>query len=352
MGHNPVLWQPSDEFQVQFFIEIMHHRCMIDSRLQLLIAVSEHKTVTAAAEALYRSPSGVSKQLKELAAELDIDLLERQGRRVRLTPAGQRLVDHARALNAQWETALGDTAAASRQLCGPVTIGSFPTAISSLVTSTVSELRARHERLRPFVVETYSREVLVALESGAIDVGLFVAEEATSRIEDSHIDICDLMDDPIDLLIPHDHRFNDYDEVTLEDAAREEWIIGQPHQDSYAELLAATRAVGYSPRVSHYAQELTAVTGLVAAGLGIAAVPRIAMTVFHPNVNQIALAGRDVPRRRILLAMRRGSADNPRISAVVANLRERAADAVPNGDRDPHAVLLTEAASPTAAASG
>ncbi|QVQ51954.1 LysR family transcriptional regulator [Spiractinospora alimapuensis] len=299
---------------------------MIDARLQLLIAVSEYKTVTAAAEALYRSPSGVSKQLKELAAELDIDLLERQGRRVRLTPAGQRLVNHARALNAQWETALSDTAAAARQLCGPVTIGSFPTGISSLVTPTVSQLRTRHGSLRPLVVETYSREVLVALESGAIDVGLFVAEEATSRIEDSHIDVCDLMDDPIDLLIPHDHPFNDRERVALVDAAHEEWITGQSHQDSYAELLAATRAVGYSPRVAHYAQELTAVTALVAAGLGIAAVPRIAMTISHPNVNQIALAGRDVPRRRILLAMRRGSAENPRIEAVVAALRERIAD--------------------------
>ena len=300
---------------------------MIDARLQLLIAVSEHGTVTAAAEALYRSPSGVSKQLKELAAELDVDLFERQGRRVKLTPAGQRLVTHARALNAQWETALSDTAAAARDLCGTVTIGSFPTAISSLITPAVSALRTRHQRLRPVVAETYSSEILGALESGAIDLGVFVADETTTRIDEGHIEVSALMDDPLDLLVSHDHRFSDDAEVSLEEAAHEGWITGHPHQDSYSELLAATRAVGYAPRTAHYAQELTAVTALVAAGLGIAAVPRLAMTVAHPHVKQIALAGPAVPRRRILLAMRRGSATNPRIRAAVAAIRDQVAEA-------------------------
>ena len=138
---------------------------MIDPRLRLLIAVCEYGTVTAAAEALYRSPSGVSKQLKELAAELDVDLLERHGRRVHLTPAGRRLVSHARALHAQWETALSDTTAAARELCGPVALGGFPTSIPSVLTPAVLRLRSEHRLLEPVVKEIYSGEVLTALES-------------------------------------------------------------------------------------------------------------------------------------------------------------------------------------------
>ncbi|WP_435111833.1 LysR family transcriptional regulator [Nocardiopsis synnemataformans] len=295
---------------------------MIDPRLQLLIAVCEYGTVTAAAEALYRSPSGVSKQLKELAAELDVDLLERHGRRVRLTPAGQRLVTHARRLNAHWETALSDTTAAARQLCGPVTIGGFPTAIPSILTPAALRMRAQHRLLRPVIKEIHSSEILTALESGAIDLGLFVADESTSHIADSHIEVIGVLDDPIDLLVPEEHRFAANDRIRLEDAAQEEWISGHPHQDAYIELLAATRAVGYAPRVAHYAQELTATTALVAAGLGIAAVPRIAMTVPHPRVVQIPLFGGQTPRRRILLALRRGSHDNPRIAAAVTAVRE------------------------------
>ncbi|GAA1554174.1 LysR family transcriptional regulator [Brevibacterium picturae] len=297
---------------------------MIDSRLNLLIAVCEYGTVTAAAEALYRSPSGVSKQLKELAAELDVDLLERHGRRVRLTPAGQRLVTHARALNAQWETALSDTTAAARQLCGPVTLGGFPTAISSLLTPAVVRLRKDHRLLQPVIKEVFSSETLTALESGTIDLGLFVADEATSHVADSHVEVISLLDDPIDLLVPEDHRFAHSTGVSLEDAADEEWISGHAHQDAYIELLAATRAIGYAPRVAHFAQELTATTAMVAAGLGISAVPRIAMSGLHPRVVQIPLTGDQMPRRRIMLALRRGSHDNPRIATAITALRDSA----------------------------
>ncbi|WP_120006617.1 LysR family transcriptional regulator [Nesterenkonia muleiensis] len=294
---------------------------MIDSRLQLLIAVCEYGTVTAAAEALHRTPSGVSKQLKELANELDVDILERHGRRVRLTPAGQRLVAHARTLNAQWETALSDTAAAARDLCGPITIGGFPTAISSIITPALGSMRTRHRQLRPIVKEIYSSQLLAALESGDIDLGLFVADESTSHLADSHVEVTSLLDDPIDLLVPKEHRFSAYGRVQLEEAAQEDWITGHPHQDAYMELLAATRAVGYAPRIAHYAQELTATTALVAAGAGIAAVPRIAMSIPHPQVVQIPLTGTQIPRRRILLAQRRGSDHNPRITAAVTALK-------------------------------
>lgn len=295
---------------------------MIDSRLQLLIAVCEYGTVTAAAEAMYRTPSGVSKQLKELANELDVDLLERHGRRVRLTPAGQRLVAHARTLNAQWETALGEVTAAARELCGPITIGGFPTAISSIITPALVRMRERHRQLRPMVKEIYSGQLPAALESGAIDLGLFVADEATSHLAEGHIEVASLLDDPIDLLVPRGHRFAGHDEVRLEEAAQDDWITGHPHQDAYMELLAATRAVGYAPRVVHYAQELTATTALVAAGAGIAAVPRIAMMIPHPDVVQIPLTGTQVPRRRILLAQRRGSDRNPRVAAAIAALKD------------------------------
>lgn len=296
---------------------------MIDSRLQLLVAVREYGTVTGAAEALHRTPSGVSKQLKELAHELDVDLLERHGRRVRLTPAGQRLVTHARTLNAQWETALGDVTAAARELCGPVIIGGFPTAISSIIAPAALRLNQQHRQLIPVIKELYSSQLPASLESGEADLGVFVADEATSYLSERHIEVTALFDDPIDLLVPTGHVFAGRDEVQLEEAVEEDWITGHSHQDAYLELLTATRAVGYAPRIAHYAQELTATTALVAAGFGIAAVPRIAMSVPHPQVVQLPLTGTQIPQRRILMAWRDGSADNPRIAAVVTALKEQ-----------------------------
>ncbi|MBO0594980.1 LysR family transcriptional regulator [Nesterenkonia sp. E16_7] len=295
---------------------------MIDSRLQLLVAVSEYGTVTAAAEVLFRSPSGVSRQIKQLEAEIDLDLLEHEGRRVKLTPAGQRLVEHTRALNAQWESALSDTASAATELCGPVSIGGFATILTSVVTPAVVRLREDHQMLRPMAKEIYSQEITRALETGAIDVGLFVADESTSRLP-SYLEVAEFMDDPIDLLVHQSHAFAARDEVRLEEARQEEWVTGLPHQDSYKELYAATRSAGYAPRSSHYAQDLTATAALVAAGLGISAVPRIAQEISHPQVRRVPLAGEHRPHRRIMLTFRGGSRGNPRIRAVIDAL-ERA----------------------------
>lgn len=294
---------------------------MIDSRLQLLVAVCEYGTVTAAAEALLRSPSGVSRQIKQLETELDLDLLEHEGRRVKLTPAGRRLVEHTRALNAQWESALSDTAAAATQLCGPIIIGGFATSLAAVVTPAVVSLSAAHPLVRPIAKEIYSQEIPKALETGDIDVGLFVADESTSHMP-SYLEVLDFMDDPIDLLVPADHPFAEQHHVRLEQARHEEWITGLPHQDSYKELYAATRSAGYAPRSRHYAQDLPATAALVSAGLGISAVPRIAQDITHPQVRRVPLAGQHRPHRRIMLTFRTGSRENPRIEAAVSALEE------------------------------
>lgn len=298
---------------------------MIDVRLQLLIAVAEYGTVTAAAEALYRSPSGVSKQLRELSAALDIVLLERQGRRVELTAAGLRLVEHARRMNAQWEQALSDTAAAAARVSGPVRIGGFPTAMSSVIAPAIGAIRARNPALIPTAHEVYSNEIQRSLVTGVVDVGIYVAGEEDAGTERELLHVTGLLDDPIDLLVPANHPFAGQGGVALEDAADEDWISGRQNQDSQIELLAATRASGYSPRVVHYSQELTAVTALVAHGLGIAAVPRMATVVPHLQVVRVPLLGENIPHRRILVCARRGSQDNPRISTAIAGLHEAAA---------------------------
>lgn len=306
---------------------------MIDPRLQLLIAVSEYGTVTGAGEALQRSPSGVSKQLKELAADLDITLLERQGRGVRLTPAGQRLVEHARVMNAQWERALAETALAATELCGRIDIGAFPTALAAIVAPAVVSLRRDHPGLQPRVHELYSGTPLRELETGAIDVGLLVgaAGRTAAGTRPRQVSVTELATDPIDLLVHRGHRLAGPDPVDLADAADEDWITGRPGQDAFLELVPAARAAGFVPRVAHHAQEFAATSALVAAGLGVAAVPRLATVMPHPDVVRVTLAGPRVPARTILVAVRAGSEDNPRIAVCVTALRAAAAEALSAG---------------------
>ena len=121
---------------------------MIDlRRLRVLRAVAHYGTITAAAKALHFTTSAASQQIRQLGRDLDVVLLEPQGRRVRLTPTARSLLAHADAIEARWEQAEidlrtgGDEPAGTLRLCG------IPTAVATLLAPIVRPLRDRYPRL-------------------------------------------------------------------------------------------------------------------------------------------------------------------------------------------------------------
>src|SRR5256885_7860678 len=114
---------------------------MIDPRrLRVLRAVAQHRTVTAAAAALYLSPSAVSQQLAALESESGHTLLTRSSRGVELTAVGRILLGHAHAVVAQLEEAEADLAAYSGGQAGEGTIASFATGIAEAVAPAMGRL--------------------------------------------------------------------------------------------------------------------------------------------------------------------------------------------------------------------
>ncbi len=92
---------------------------MIDHRLRILQMVAGHGTVTAAAQALHYTPSAVSYQLRQLAAEVGTELVVHQGRGIRLTNAAHVLLRHAERLQEQWELARARTGLPRHRARGP-----------------------------------------------------------------------------------------------------------------------------------------------------------------------------------------------------------------------------------------
>ncbi|MFB6617366.1 LysR substrate-binding domain-containing protein [Streptomyces sp. NPDC056367] len=141
-------------------------------RLRLLRELARRGTIAAVAEALAFSPSAVSQQLGVLEREAGLPLLERTGRRVRLTPAGQHLVEHAEAVLERLEQAEADLAEARGGLSGVLRIGAFPTATRAIVPAALTALARRHPGLEPMVSETDPAAVAHALRAGDLDVAL------------------------------------------------------------------------------------------------------------------------------------------------------------------------------------
>ncbi|MFD7559481.1 LysR substrate-binding domain-containing protein [Streptomyces sp. NPDC059835] len=328
-------------------------------RLRLLRELARRGTIAAVAEALAFSPSAVSQQLGVLEREAGLPLLERTGRRVRLTPAGQHLVEHAEAVLERLERAEADLAEARGGLAGALRIGAFPTATRAIVPAALTALARRHPGLEPMVSETDPAAVAHALRAGDLDVALvheydFVpaAEEpglATEPLYAEAMYLATAAEDPRppapggtapapggpapgppapaptagvdpDGVSPPERAAGhpaDQDAV-LRAHADAPWITATPGTLCHAMTLRACQAAGFTPRVRHQVDEFATALALVAAGQGVAVVPQLGITApADPAVRLTRL----LMGRRTQLAFRSGAAAHPAVAAFGAALR-------------------------------
>jgi len=290
---------------------------MIDRRLHVLQMVHQHGTIAAAAEVLHVTAPALSQQLSNLSHELGVALLERQGRRIRLTDAGLVLLRHTSALDAAWEAARADLAAYADpgNATGRLLMCGFPTAVSGLLAPAAALLRRTDPRLAVRVSETEVAAAYDALLRRDADIAVVAAIMDTPPMTDPRFDQQSLMDDPHDLLVSSGHRLAYREEVDLAETAAEPWIVaesGTGHVDQV--IRVACSAAGFAPQVAHHAQEWNAVAALVAHGLGVSLLPRLAPVPSTLSVRRVPLSGVPPPHRRLLACVRRGSRDHPSIA--------------------------------------
>ncbi|XVQ09211.1 LysR family transcriptional regulator [Spirillospora sp. CA-255316] len=298
---------------------------MIDPRLQTLRVLQEEGTVTATAEVLHLTPSTVSQQLRQLAKELGVPLLEAQGRRVRLTPAAYTVLEHADTLCTQWERAQADLAAHRRGTSGQVRFAAVSSALAALVAPAAALLRAEHPRLGVGMAEQESEKVFSLLLARRTDIAVVIPTADGPPPGDPRFDQRPLLDEPQDLLVPRGHPLAAGGAVELADAAHELWIGCPDRPDQHHLLLASCAAAGFTPGVAHHANEWFAVSALVSAGFGVALIPRLAPLPPGDGAVRVPLRGEPVPSRRIITCVRRGSDRQPPIAHGLDALR-RAAD--------------------------
>lgn len=146
---------------------------MIDlRRLHMLRLVHQYGTVTSAADALHLTPSAVSHQLRELARELKVPLLEPQGRKVRLTPAAHLLVEHADGLLAKWEETLADLESHRAGAAGPLRMCGFTTAVGGLVAPAAGALLRDDPDLAVEIRECDTDVAMGLLAAGETDIAV------------------------------------------------------------------------------------------------------------------------------------------------------------------------------------
>ncbi|MFI5670094.1 LysR family transcriptional regulator [Streptomyces sp. NPDC051704] len=319
-------------------------------RLRLLRELARRGTIAAVAEALAFSPSAVSQQLAVLEREAGLPLLERTGRRVRLTPAGQNLVRHAEAVLERLEQADADLAEARSGLAGALRVGAFPTAIRAIVPAALVALARRHPGLEPMVSETDPAEVAHALRAGDLDVALIHEYDFVPAPQEPGLATQPLYRESMYLAAPARTApaqaaparaapaeaaparaalagagpgpgapaLGPEQGAVLRAHADAPWITATPGTLCHAMTLRACQAAGFTPRIRHRVDEFPTVLALVAAGQGVAVVPQLGVgTAADPAVSLTRL----LMERRTKVAFRGGAAAHPAVAAFGAALR-------------------------------
>lgn len=299
---------------------------MIDARLKVLRLFAVHGTVTATAEALHYTPSAVSHQLRTLAQDLGVVLLEPEGRGLRLTAAAQTLLSRCDDLFAQWEEIRSAVAASTEERSGHLRICGFSTAAAALLPQVAALLGQQDPPVTVRVIEADPEDCFELLLADEVDLAVVVATVQLPPSGDPRFDQRGLLDDPLDLLLPAEHPLAGRSSVLLGEAADEPWILDRPGRPHHRLVLTACAEAGFTPSIAHEAAEWDTGAALVAAGLGVALAPRLARLPSGYAVVRVPLRGDPSPSRHILTATRRGRRDHPLVAAALRVLDHVAHD--------------------------
>ncbi|MGE5292824.1 MAG: LysR family transcriptional regulator [Micromonosporaceae bacterium] len=247
-------------------------------RLRLLLEFASRGSIAATAAALGYTPSAVSQQLAALEREAGAALLDRTARSAELTDSGRRLAAHAEEILARVEAAEADMSAHTQTPSGRVVVAAFPTAAVAFAPALARSLQA-HPALTLLMRQTGRDEGLRQVRSGEVDVAL--VDDWSGRLperESAVLSLYHLIRDPLVLVVPRDHWMADPGEpVDLRRLREEPWMAapaGEPSRQAVDWLLAG---VGGAPPVPWEFEGLATILGLVARGIGIAAIPALTL---------------------------------------------------------------------------
>jgi DNA-binding transcriptional LysR family regulator len=281
-------------------------------RLRLLRDFAARGTVQATADALSMTSSAVSQQLKRLQREAGVDLLEPQGRRVRLTDAGKALLACTDEVLAALDRAQAEMDAYRTTPRGAVRVAMVKSAAPMLLPSLITDASS-------VGVDVIARDVdQPAAKAEELladhDVVVVDRDERDTSSWGPRLDVTFLLREPIDLVLRCDHHLADAESIALRDLAHCPWIsveIGRMCDDVMRSLAVIS---GVQPRIVQRINDFRVVEELVLAGVGIALLPRHASMV--PELIRRPVDGINVARR-IEAVTRTGAARRPAVAAVL-----------------------------------
>ena len=285
--------------------------------LQAFRAVAELNSFRKAAEALHLSQPAFSRRIEKLEEALGVRLLDRTTRRVNLTSVGRDFDRKVQQLLDDLDhTLLGIRGVAATRM-GEVTIACVPSTVYYFLSQVISRYHERYPKIRVKILDAGANEVLSVVASGEADFGLnFVGGE------EPEIEFKPLLEERFVAACRRDHPLASKRRVSWTELRQYDYISVSKVSGNRLLLDQALSGLRGRPQSIYETQHVTTMLGLVEAGLGVAAVPSIAMPdADHPLLVSVPLVD-PVVTRKIGLIRRKGRTLSPAAQQLYAFFSE------------------------------
>lgn len=241
-------------------------------QLRYFVAVAEREHISEAAESLHVAQSAVSRQISNLETELGTELFERIGRNVKLTPIGKIFLEHALIALEAIDFAAKQVEEYLDPEQGTIKIG-FPTSLASFLLPTViSAFKKEHPNVSFHLRQGSYRYLINAVKNRELNLVFLGPVPKKDEIIDTKI----LFTEKISALLPATHPLATKREIQLADLRNEPFVLFPDGFILNKVVVDACKSVGYTPIVSSEGEDMDALKGLVAAGMGVTLLPESA----------------------------------------------------------------------------
>jgi DNA-binding transcriptional LysR family regulator len=287
-------------------------------RLELLAELSRLGSMRAVADVLGTTTSTVSQQIAVLAREMGTPLIEPAGRRVRLTPAGRRLAEHAVTILTAVEAAQLDLRPQAEP-SGTLRVAGFSTAFRGSLLPAVSVLAATHPRIRLLLREHEPAEAVQLLATDQVDLALVYDYNLAPAATDPGLHSTLLWSAPWGLGVPASETAAGATALSIFARYRaHDWIGNSRNTADESVIRTIAAMAGFTPRITHQADSLDLVQDMITVGLGVGLLPLGHDT--RPGVRILPLTAPDVELRAYAVA-RPGRLNWPPLALVTSLLQ-------------------------------
>ncbi len=279
--------------------------------LSYFIAVAEQLSFSKAAEGLRVAQPAISQQIRALERELGVQLFDRVGKRVSLTEAGRALLPHARQIIAAVEAAENEVHERNSLTRGTASLGAPPTVSTHLLPDQLLRFKRRHPGLEVTLREAGTETLLQLIEVGQLDLAIVAADRLPDVVES-----VPLLEEEYVLAVSAQHPLSRAARkmVRLADLAAEAFILFPEGYRLREVTLSACRRAGFEPKVALDGGAMQSALEFVAAGLGVALMPELALEG-RKDIHALSISDQSL-RRTLGLVWRKGHYLSPAARAL------------------------------------